>query len=435
MLCVDVGSTFTKACLVGADGELLGTAEAPTTAGTDVMDGVRSAAGRLGAAPDAQTLACSSAGGGLRLAVIGYERQVTAEAAYRVGLSAGARVVHVAAGPLDDVATSALAAAAPDLVLLAGGTDGGNADVLLHNGSALASAQLGVPVVVAGNRAAREAVVSRLRAAEQPVLPADNVVPRIGAIAPESARSAIRAAFLTHVIGGKGLSADPLFARIVRAPTPDAVLSGVEVLAAAAATDVLVVDIGGATTDVYSAVTPEGEDATLHREVVAPLRHGRTVEGDLGMRWNADGTVAAAVREGLAAGPGLEAYASTLTADPGRLPRTAEEERLDLELARIAALVAVRRHGRPGSPGHPPRPLGGVGLLLGSGGVLRHADLPSAAALLAAVTGDHAGGWRVPRAAQTQVDTAYVLFAVGLLARTHPAAAARLAGHLARAGG
>ena len=435
MLCVDIGSTFTKACLLGEDGGLLGTAEAPTTVATDVMDGVRAAAARLRAVPDASTLACSSAGGGLRLAVVGYERQVTAEAAHRVGLSAGARVVHVAAGPLDETSTRALAEVAPDLVLLAGGTDGGNADVLRHNGSVLATTRLGVPVVVAGNVEARPDVVARLRAADQPVLPADNVVPRIGVIAPESARSAIRTAFLTHVIGGKGLSADPLFARIVRAPTPDAVLSGVEVLAESVGVDVLVVDIGGATTDVYSVVTPEGEDAVLRREVVAPLRHGRTVEGDLGMRWNADGIVAAAAREGLTVDPGLEAYASTVAADPGRLPATTREERLDLELARIAALVAVRRHGRPGSPGHPPRPLGGVGLLLGSGGVLRHADPSSTAALLAAVIGDHAGGWRVPRAPRTGVDTAYLLFAVGLLARVDPTAAARLAGRLAGPGG
>ena len=427
MLCVDIGSTFTKACLVSADGELLGTAEAPTSTATDAMDGARAAAAQLGTTPDRHTLACSSAGGGLRLAVVGYERQVTAEAAYRVGLSAGARVVHVAAGPLDPTSTSGLAEAAPDLVLLAGGTDGGNADVLRHNGSALATAGLGVPVVVAGNVHARDEVVARLRATHQPVLPADNVVPEIGVVAPESARAAIRSLFLTHVIGGKGLSADPLFAQIVRAPTPDAVLSGVEVIAASLATDVLVIDIGGATTDVYSVVTPEGEDATLRREVVAPLWHGRTVEADLGMRWNADGVIAAAAREGLPVDPRLGAYASAVTADPGRLPADPAEERLDLDLARLAALVAVRRHGRPASPGRAPRPLGGVGLVLGSGGVLRHTDPAAASAVTAAVVGDHAGGWRVPRAPRTGVDTAYRLFAVGLLADVDPVAARRLA--------
>lgn len=433
-LCVDVGSTFTKACLVGPDGRLVGTAQAPTSLATDVMEGVRAAAAQLGAVPDPHTLACSSAGGGLRLAVVGYERQVTAEAAHRVGLSAGARVVHLAAGPLDDAATGALHAAAPDLVLLAGGTDGGNDDVLRHNASALAAAGLGVPVVVAGNVDARDVVLAVLEAAGQPVLPADNVVPQIGVIAPESARAAIRAAFLRHVIGGKGLSVDPLFTQIVRAPTPDAVLSGVEVLAAAMGDDVLVVDIGGATTDVYSVVTPQGEDAGRRREVVAPVRLARTVEGDLGVRWNADGIVAAARREGLPVGSELVAYASEVAADPGRLPRTVGEGRLDLELARLAALVAVRRHGRPASAGQDPRSLGAVGLVLGSGGVLRHADPATAAEVVASVTADHAGGWRVPRSPRTGVDTAYLLFALGLLAQPAPAVATRLARLLADAG-
>ncbi|MEO7234463.1 MAG: glutamate mutase L [Lapillicoccus sp.] len=432
MLCVDVGSTFTKVCLVSDDGDLLGTAQAATRleghiSHGDVMDGVRAAASTLGVTPDAQTLACSSAGGGLRLAVVGYERQVTAEAGRRVGLSAGARVVHVAAGPLDAAGCRALAAAVPDLVLLAGGTDGGNADVLRHNADALAALALRVPVVVAGNVDARADVVAALERAHQPVIGAANVVPRIGVIAPQGARDAIRAAFLEHVIGGKHLSADPLFARVVRAPTPDAVLRGVEVVAEVLGQDVLVVDVGGATTDVYSVVRPEGEDATLRREVVAPLWHARTVEGDLGMRWNADGVLEAAGLEGFPVAPELTAYARAVADQPGRLPATPDEEALDLELARLAAVVAVRRHGRPAGPGEAPRPLGAVGLVLGSGGVLRYADPDRAQAVVRAVAADHAGGWRLPRSARTGVDAAYLLFAVGLLAETRPRAARRLA--------
>ena len=102
VLCVDVGSTFTKAVLADAsDGRVLGSASHPTTVATDVMDGVDAVRAALSGSGDADdTLVCSSAGGGLRLAVVGHERQVTAEAGYRVGLSAGAKVVHVAHGPL-----------------------------------------------------------------------------------------------------------------------------------------------------------------------------------------------------------------------------------------------------------------------------------------------------------------------------------------------
>ena len=106
--CVDIGSTYTKAALVDvATGALLATAQAPTTL-DDVVTGVLAATAGF---PDAPVVACSSAGGGLRLAVVGYEELISAEAGHRAALSAGARVVHVAAGRLDDAALAALAAA------------------------------------------------------------------------------------------------------------------------------------------------------------------------------------------------------------------------------------------------------------------------------------------------------------------------------------
>ena len=108
-------------------------------------------------------MACSSAGGGLRLAVVGYEELISAEAGHRAALSAGARVVHVAAGRLDDAALAALGAVAPDVVLLVGGTDGGEASVLRHNAAALAAADWSVPVVLAGNAAVRDEVAAVLR--------------------------------------------------------------------------------------------------------------------------------------------------------------------------------------------------------------------------------------------------------------------------------
>src|SRR5450631_4634387 len=143
----------------------------------------------------------------------------------------------------------------------------------------------------------------------------DNVLRQIGVINPDGARAAIRQMFLRHVIGGKHLSKGPRFASMVRAATPDAMLRGVETLAAATdadGADVLVFDIGGATTDVYSVISPEGEDATLRKEVVAPLWHARTVEGDLGMRWNAHGIVEAARVEHLLSGSDGAARADSM---------------------------------------------------------------------------------------------------------------------------
>lgn len=149
-LCADVGSTYTKVIVVDLDGgAVVAAADHPTTVGTDVLHGLDAAAAACGVpVPADRWYVCSSAGGGLRLAVVGYEELVTAQAGHRVGLSAGARVVHVSAGPLESLA--ALRAARPDVVLLVGGTDGGDAAVLTHNAGRLARARWRVPVVLAG---------------------------------------------------------------------------------------------------------------------------------------------------------------------------------------------------------------------------------------------------------------------------------------------
>jgi uncharacterized protein (TIGR01319 family) len=433
VLCVDVGSTFTKAVLVDvATGDVLGTASSPTTVATDVMDGVDAVRASLARHGEPhEVLVCSSAGGGLRLAVVGYEREVTAEAGHRVGLSAGAKVVHVACGPMAGADVAALRAASPDLVLLVGGTDGGNADVLLHNAERIAKARLSAPVVVAGNAGAATEVAGILAATGRRFVVTANVLPRIGVLAPEAARAAIREAFLTHVIGGKGLSRGRGFAELVRAPTPDAVLRGVEVLAEVAGGDVLVVDVGGATTDVYSVITPQGEDATIHREVVGTLWHARTVEADLGMRWTAEGVVEVGARERLPVDDATARYAAEVARDTAHLAGTDAEWAAEESIASTAAVVAVRRHGRPPHPSERPRPLAEVALVVGSGGVLRHAPGDVGDRVLSQVTGDHGGGWRVPEHATRRVDAAYVLFAVGLLADGYPEAAAALAGPLA----
>ncbi len=440
--CLDVGSTFTKGvCVDAATGELLAGASVPTTvpvAGRgDVMDGVDDVLAQLrrAAGPADRVLACSSAGGGLRLAVVGYEREVTGEAGRRVGLTAGGHVVHVHAGPLDRCGEQALAEARPDVVLLVGGTDGGNADVLVHNASRLAALRLRAPVVLAGNAAATDDAAAALARTRRRVVMTANLLPRIGVLAPEAARIAVRDVFLRHVIGGKGLSRRG-FTRLVRGATPDLVLAGVEALAdgagpVAGAGDVLVVDVGGATTDVYSVLTPTGEDASLRRHVVATLWRARTVEADLGVRSGAAGVVAAARAEGLLDEPSdrdLRAAAAARVGDPSLLPSTSTEAADDARLAGLAVTVALRRHARPAvSHASRGRDLRRVGVVVGSGGVLRHADDVTREAVLSSATGDHVGRWRVPEAPRVVVDAGSVLFAAGLLAGDHPVAAARLA--------
>ncbi len=444
--CVDFGSTFTKAALVDVSaGRLLATADHRTTIDTDVLDGWDACLAALSEtdprAAGAPVLACSSAGGGLRIAVVGNEELVSAEAGRRVALSGGGRVVHVASGRLDERAFAALVESAPDVILLVGGTDGGNSEVLLGNAAYLRDARWGGPVVVAGNVEVQEQVAGALAEGGTPFVLADNVVPRIGELAPESARRAIREMFLRHVIGGKHLSQRADFTAMVRGATPDVVLTAVELLAHGlderrpGAGDVVVVDVGGATTDVHSVVEVDPEESGLSREVVATVPVTRTVEGDLGMRWSAVTTVA----EGIAAGwvgEELEAAAVHRQQVPSFLPADEDQREDDRQIAAVAVGIALRRHAGRSQVVFGPdgrvvertgKDLREVEVLVGSGGVLRH-DVTGPGGP-AAVLGRHlrdGAGWQLPEHPRTVVDRDYVLAPAGLLAAEHPEAAYRL---------
>lgn len=436
LLCVDFGSTFTKAALVDTENAVLvATAQHRTTIETDVLDGYAACRAELAAAHpeavDAPALACSSAGGGLRIAVVGNEPRVTAEAGRRVALSSGGVVVGVFGR--DDVRSgfaTALAEARADLVLLTGGTDGGDEEAVVEAASALASCWPG-PVVYAGNAAARPRVLPLL--GDLPVAVAENVVPRIGVLAPEPARETIRTVFLRHVIGGKHLSEGPAFTEMVLGATPDVVLLGVELLAEANGSTtpgagVVVVDVGGATTDVHSVVVGDPEESALAREVVAATAVGRTVEGDLGMRWSAVSTASAAAEAGL----DLEVTAAALgdaarrrTDDPGLLADDDRERDLDRSLATAAVLLAVRRHAGRAQVVLAPdgrvvertgKDLRAVDLLVGSGGILRAAGDADVVRVLGAATGPDPDGWQLPETPRLVVDRSSVLAAAGLLA-------------------
>ena len=379
-------------------------------------------------------LACSSAGGGLRIAVVGNEELVTAEAGRRVALSSGGKVVAVLSGGLDAARFADLHDAQPDVVLLVGGTDGGNSSQLIGDAAFLAGADWAGPVVVAGDVEAQGHVAALLEGAATPYVVADNVVPRIGVLAAESARAAIREMFLAHVIGGKHLSARADFTAMVRGATPDIVLTGVELLsrgldeARPGAGDVVVVDVGGATTDVHSVVELDPEESGLAREVVATTAVTRTVEGDLGMRWSAISTVEAA-------GLDLAEAAERRHEDPDYLPDSQAERDIDEAIARGAIDLALKRHaGRSKVVLSPEgrvvertgKDLREVDLLVGSGGVLRNGAEGVVGRVLLPATGEHEDGWQLPRAPRVVVDRDYVLAAAGLLVDSHPEAAYRL---------
>jgi uncharacterized protein (TIGR01319 family) len=452
-LLVDFGSTYTKACAIDVtDGRLLGLAKHPTTLDGDILDGFNAALGNLDASVQPYAIhidACSSAGGGLRIGVVGLEEDLTAEAARRVALTAGARIVRLISGGLcDEEATAHLAASRPDIVLLAGGTDGGNAACLTESAAALARHSLDVPIILAGNQLAQDQAAELLERAGKRVVRAENVMPAIGIISERSVREWIRELFIGHVIGGKRLSSSPGFASLVRMATPDAVLRGAEVLSQCLArrgepSGVVVVDVGGATTDVHSVVVAAPrEELGYKRSLIPHAMCARTVEGDLGLRWNAESIVEVAAREGLLTkheARGLAAAAKVRADFPAYVPEDEAEACVDLTLARLAITTALRRHTgklavslkRDGAVlERRGRDLRAVRTVVGTGGIFSHARFGALEAMMEAAVSARGNDQRLlPEAARVIVDRSYLLGAAGLLALDNEYVASRLLKH------
>ena len=155
-LLIDFGSTFTKLRAVDLEkGEIIGAGQGPSTVATDITGGLTKALsdleGRIGPLPDFKhRLACSSAAGGLGMVTVGLVKELTAEAAKQAALGAGAKLTGTFSFGLTKGDIAEVEALAPDIILLAGGTDGGNSDVILENAEKLAAASVTCPVIVPG---------------------------------------------------------------------------------------------------------------------------------------------------------------------------------------------------------------------------------------------------------------------------------------------
>ncbi|NMH97271.1 glutamate mutase L [Pseudonocardia acidicola] len=415
-VCLDVGSTWTKAVLVHADGALAGFAEHPTTP-ADVLTGMDaavravSAAGLPGTGIEPELLACSSAGGGLRLAVVGTDRLASIEAGHRVARSAGSHVVHVHSGPLEAADVRILRSCRPGVVLLLGGGDGDDPAVLLHNAGRLARARVRYPIVLAGNVAARDDALALLRATGRTVVVCDNVLPQTGVVVPGQARKVVSELFARHVLGARGPAAAPRFRRLVRVVTPDAVGRGAAELSRITATGVLVVDVGCATTDVHVATTG-GANAGLRR---------RTVEGDLGVRAAACGVLVEGQSEGIVDPVEADLLTPTverMAGEVGYVPRNPGGAAEDRRIAALAAVIAVRRHLRAHDD-----TARDIGLLVLSGGVFRQRDPGGLAAVIATLRTDPV---LAPMLAEVPVvvDADFAVAPAGLLAAHGRSAAA-----------
>ncbi|MFP4478596.1 MAG: methylaspartate mutase accessory protein GlmL [Candidatus Izemoplasmatales bacterium] len=300
-LLVDFGSTFTKLCAVDVTSEkIIGTAAHYTTVLEDISIGYHNALNllfdKLGKKIEFdQVIACSSAAGGLKMAAIGLVEELTVEAAKRVCLGAGAKVDLVFSHHLTRKEVKQIIEEDIDIILLSGGADGGNTENVIYNAKLLGEMGVKVPIVYAGNKSAEDDIIDIFDQYKMDYHICENVMPKINKLNPKCARKTIRNIFLKQIIEAKGIKKIEKDIDRVILPTPNAVLEAAKLLSEgyleeSGIGDIVVVDIGGATTDMYSmCYATNRSDVVLHG-LEEPYAK-RTVEGDLGMRYSAPGIV------------------------------------------------------------------------------------------------------------------------------------------------
>ncbi len=445
LLTIEVGSTITKAngfgrATVGA-GDLRPCFEhlaqgfaATSVAAGDVSLGVEQAIADLKARipnrisggnlvwnPQPEIFINSSAAGGLRMTVHGLTHSMTVRAAREAALGAGAIVKLVTAGRLSDFDLDQIRVIRPNIILLAGGVDFGEAEIVLRNAERLASLKLRVPVVYAGNAAIRGPVCQIFEAAGVDTLVAENVFPDVDVLNIEPVRRLIHEVFNRHIIHAPGMARlGELWGQGHPAPTwgilptPGAVLRGAELFAEELG-DCLVFDVGGATSDVHSVT--DGSLEWAARTVEPEPRAKRTVEGDLGVFINARNIVA------LNGDPGWESRLADLQA----LPQTEQEIELTRWLCLRAVEIAIRRHAGVVTDLYTPtgkkqivkgKDLTAVKWVVGTGGALTR--VPGGEAILRGICKGSGKYLLPPPDAQILIDRDYRFSALGTLAQAYP---------------
>ena len=378
ILTLEVGSTITKAnafaLLPEGRFEHLAQGFAATSISSgDVGIGVESALAVLnetlpGALEDPQYFVNSSAAGGLRMTVHGLTFNMTARAAREAALGAGAIIKQITAGALDEYDLAEIKEIQPNIILLAGGVDYGEKRIVVQNAKAIASLGPIAPVIYAGNIAIRAQIKDIFESAGIELMLAENVFPAVDQLNIEPVRVIIHELFNKHIVHAPGMTRLAELTQAPVLPTPGAVLLAAKLFAEALG-DVLVIDVGGATTDVHS-VTEGSLEWTSRLTDPEPVAK-RTVEGDLGVFVNAANILA------LANDPEWEAEMEHLMA----MPQTEQEMNLTRWLTKRAVETAIRRHAGQVSDLYTPsgkikivrgKDLTAVQWLVGTGGALTH---------------------------------------------------------------
>lgn len=426
-LVAEIGSTTTILSAFGgladwpeSEPRLLGQGVAATSvAEGDVRVGLDLARERLealtGPLEPALTLATSSAAGGLRMTVHGLTHKMTAMAAREAALGAGGVVEFQTSGKLRDADLARIQEARPGLILLAGGVEGGDTETVLFNAARLVELNVRPIVVYGGNSAVSGESRELLERAGFRVRVTANVYPDVDELDIVPARHVIHDAFEEHITHAPGMEHIARFVTGRVLPTPGAVLIAAETLAEAVG-DLVVVDVGGATTDVHSVTDGAPEIAAISTDPQPKSK--RTVEGDLGTFVSAP-HVAALID--------AEELPEHL---PPAIPESEEAVLAARTLAHTAAVTAVQRHAGRLVHHYTPtgrqtvargRDLTACRLLVGTGGALTR--LPGGVEALEATRAPAGGSDRLlpPSDALCLLDREYTLACCGALLAHFPA--------------
>lgn len=444
ILLLDIGSTYTKARAVEKNtGQLLGSSQALTTVDLGIDTGIKQAVEKLPfKLTDYQSkLACSSAAGGLKVVAVGLVPKLTAQAAKQACLGAGAKIEKVYSYELSQAEIEEIETKNPDIILLAGGTEGGNKEVIIANAKRLATSQIQAPIIVAGNKAAVDQVKRELDRGDKEFRVVANVMPEINKLQIEPARQAIREVFLDSIVAAKGLKQAEKIINEVIMPTPAAVLAGVKLLAKNKAAGLMAVDLGGATTDVYSAAKGEPTASQVTWKGIEEPYLKRTVEGDIGLRYSLKqfseqvDWQTAAERLTAVDCEQINNYIQLVENQIDYLPQNKAEEKIEQLFGQLAIKEALKRHSGRLEERFSPRgkdfvqygkDLTEVEYLIGTGGLLSSHQF-SRNILEASLKLQSEPQVLTPEQPEIIIDQQYLLAEIGLMAKLDRKTASKLA--------
>lgn len=381
-----------------------------------------------------EMLATSSAAGGLKMTVHGLVYDMTARAAKEAALGAGGIIHYITAGKLRRTDLAKIKEIHPNLILIAGGVDYGERDTAIDNAEKIRSLGLKVPVIYAGNCENQEEMKLIFdEESGQKLYNVENVYPKIDELNVEPCRKVIQEAFEEHITGAPGMEhvRDMVNGPII--PTPGAVMECTKLLYECIG-DLVVLDVGGATTDVHSVAT---ESDQVARIMTAPEpKAKRTVEGDLGVYVNRMKVIESMGEEklrekcekaGIDPDKALESYVA--------IPKNDEERKLVEILTEEAVMKAMERHAGQiryvyGPSGRSSvaegKDLTQVKYIVGTGGALTR--LPHRVEIMKKIAGHDETGMRLfPTShAEILVDNDYIMASLGVLSKKHREGAKKL---------